>query len=294
MTLVVARRLNHCIAIVGDTSTTQNEAQNRIATVKTAVLSGSTTLSFSGSPELANLAARMLLDTGASSFNAVRDVLLPIHKDSDETSEFIFTSEDRIFAVRNGRVRAVSDAWIGDYQGYRTLRSKELGRVRSPPNAPGIEALMLLPGNSSGNTVEKSSSMIIGMRFAIESMEVNTVGGIPVLITNRDGEYKYECHTQLLYGRSFVRPDGTTAMADGEFSTHHFSLGATTDSRDDPIIVAYYGAGKVAYVLRRTEDNQFPSISAVEADIDPTRASAEIRERTRADFEMMEMVHQRP
>lgn len=273
--------------IVGDTALSQNDHANKLAIIKTGILSSTATLSFSGSPSVAEVGFQELQLQNDLSFEALKRILLPIHVSSGGASEFLCTIDDRIFVVRDGRAKAVDHAWIGDYGGFRAFQGYRLGHTEVPPNSPSHWLSVFF----TDNLHEGGADAIRLMKLVIGDTSLVSIGGAPYLVSNFGGAFRYEPYTELSIGDGSALPDGTfLPNPTSEFFSHRFSFGANNNI-GSPTLVAYYAAGALAYVFGNDVEQSFPSLVGTEQNVDPVHAAKDIAARIGADFDMIEMAH---
>lgn len=263
MTLVIVRKVQNSIFIVGDTKLTLDSIQQKLSAtdgvLKTKIVSPSLAISFAGNEYIAHKAVREISERHSP--DTVVRILLDAHRSTalDVTADFIVSvagEERTIYVIKEGEVTSPDFGWIGSYPAFRRFREYELGnRYVTVPPANTAKISMISVPEEKGSSVfgyEIYMRMLYAMMNTVEDPEIFDVGGLPVPLAAVAGTFRYFGHTQSRTHPFDIKP-GVTEIEFGTAAQGGFSY---------DLIALKGGTGVAAYFLQGEFGILFESIDS--------------------------------
>ena len=203
MTLVVAKKVDNNLIMVGDTKLTYEHIdRNRPSdgTVKIIKLSQTIALAYAGNPDFAEDA---LKEIGASTdISFVESVLLKHHVENNGATDFILAigaESATLTVIKNLEVNECENAWIGSASGFRSFQMSFLSYEPAEKDASQGTNIKItqLPETNNQLTRDTYSKMFIAMSKVVDNPDVPEVGGFVIPIVFENNEFRYPLYLQI-------------------------------------------------------------------------------------------------
>lgn len=225
MSLIVARKQNNKLIILGDTKLTYRyEEKNnpRDGTIKTIVLSPNIVVCYAGNVHFAESALKEISDNLDAAL--IESILLKYHLNSEDETDFILavsSTTPTLIEIKNGQSKKTDTSWIGSHEGFNQFQASFLSDAND--QAAGFcettIKIVQMPDSEDETFRSLYSKMFDAMIDVIEGHEVKEVGGfiIPLIFENDEFQYK-------IYLKLFRKPiDIEKEVPDGHWATVNFS-----------------------------------------------------------------------
>jgi tetratricopeptide (TPR) repeat protein len=202
MTLVVARKVENSVFIIGDTKLTLELTKEKVKVTEGVIktrLMGALSISFSGNEHIAERAIRLIQPH--DTLYAAAERLLAEHRSIPlkDTAEFIIASAEpdrKILVVKGGVIESTDAAWIGYYPAFVRFREYETGERKRPQRTGGniADITMQMMPDEGGPVVKGGdaySNMLRSLMNVIDDTDVDFVGGIAVPTATSGPVFKY-------------------------------------------------------------------------------------------------------
>lgn len=155
----------------------------KLGVIKTIIYKCNITISSAGYLEhfnelLANLYEKSILD-----FKYIVNEALYIHNKYNHDTNFIITSENSIFEIKNGIAKEVLNSWIGDYEAFSKFQELRLNSKQ--PDIVFIDETSV----EDKEDAYYDSTIYDSFEYIVKNRIFNTVGGFIVKCTLIDGKY---------------------------------------------------------------------------------------------------------
>jgi hypothetical protein len=188
MTLAIAKIIKHQILILADTHIYNPLLNNRVnvtaAMLKTLLLSPSTAVTFTGSPDLAQRAAHAFIATNKQTapFRDTIEYFKSATVDTDNEYLLGFAGRRRLFHLLKGRERERTVCWIGDKDGFERFQ-------QGPTASPTLFNRMILFDLELSNATAILSNQVVRFQGVLEDSNVPNVGGFFTLVISQNGVF---------------------------------------------------------------------------------------------------------
>lgn len=204
MTLVIAGVRNGRIFVISDTQINLPGGSKDVPQLKVTFAADDVAVAFAGSPELASREVAQFLRQQDYSYDAAKEFFPAASLRAGSDFFICFAKTAQILKVKNGHQTKVESLdWIGDHQGFRALQKHRLV-VRSG-KVPGPEWTMDILPDVTG--IDHVFEWVSAFRAAVESRELNSVGGFFSVVTSRDGKIGFSAHILNYADRTALLPD---------------------------------------------------------------------------------------
>jgi len=201
MTLVVARKKNSILAIVADTPLTKHDKAlpHHEGCLKTCLLPGSLSVSFSNSPELAGRAFKEFRTRYPDGANFKEAVAFFEASSKNTENEYIlaFMPQAKLVKISDGRriETQANTVWIGDKAAYERFREYE---TRSRPQDLHGRAVpvALFTDEMTGSP---ASDLYSTMRNVILDRDITSVGGFAYTVSSRVDGFRPSVYSDMLF-----------------------------------------------------------------------------------------------
>ena len=196
MSLIVARKEESKIYIIGDTKLTAPSGQvfNKgqqvsagEAVIKTTILNTYSCISFAGNIQFAEEVLKSI-SPGEDS-NNVTDKLLANHLESEQVTEYIYSlvgsDGAHIFEIKNGTCQKVESAWIGSQPAFARFQSYMLGEGKKHRK----QNFMTITNADAGDLLLRMTEAMDGV---IEDEDLPEVAGFKIKVYFDGHRFVYE------------------------------------------------------------------------------------------------------
>lgn len=265
MSLVISRKIETAIYIVGDTRITDNYGKKlnptRDDVIKTIILAPGVCVSFAGSKCIADKAFKSLQNY---EINVVLVHFLNSHLTSLENDEYgteyiVATCHPKseIYEIKDGTVKTVESSWIGDIDAFKLFQSYFLATaaVDLPLIGSANFIIQMLPDHTDGNH-QIYSHLLRAMRSTISDSSAPTVGGFVIPVAINKGQFDYLDYSYTMTHQikfEFV-PDGWHQIPFGTAAQGGYSMSFSAGKEigiENPAI--YFLQGKMGIFFHRRD-----------------------------------------
>lgn len=239
MSLIYAHKIKGKVRILSDTKIyvdpnyrqqlehelTKEEAENIVnyGMIKTIIYRENITISSAGHIDVFNELLKRLDEGNLNGINDILNESLLVHKKHNSNTDFIITTDTKIYCIRNNVIEKSEMAWIGDSDAFNKFQ--EL-RLSSSP-----KTITVINGKEQYEEIDEYSPVNDSFEYIINEHLFDKVGGMLIICSYIDGKFQYnECYaTYSGYDLKQVLDPGKEIMfehnvEDGGFSYFAFNL----------------------------------------------------------------------
>jgi len=262
MTLIVARKVQGSVFLIGDTRLTKDKTKEKISitngVIKTKLMRDHIAVSFAGNEHIANEALRDI--AGEDDLEVIVGILEAHHMSADEeyTSDFIITAlkpAPELIVIKDRKIENAATAWIGDAEGFDLFRAYETGnREQAEQIASTASITIEQVSDRSGDTpagIETYSKMLRCMKHVIHDEAATYVGGFAIPVIGWNGVFTYMSYADV-YTHPLVLEDGENIIPFGtaEQGGYGYDVVPMADHRG---LSSYFLQGRLGIIYREQE-----------------------------------------
>jgi Tfp pilus assembly protein PilF len=208
MSLIVSRKNNEGVYVVGDTKLTMVDDEHdynlpKDFVIKSRLINKDVCVSFAGNVYFADEAFKQISDL--SDINEICNILLDFNKSSQNGTDFIVSigkPDFKIFEIKNCKISDVQTAWIGSQQGFNLFQKALHGEytpITQPGNTAGMR-MIRMPTNNSGET-SLFGALYEAMKIVIEEESIHDIGGFVVPVAYFEETFQYMDYVNIFNHR---------------------------------------------------------------------------------------------
>lgn len=199
MTLIVARLSHGEISIASDTMLTEHERPlpRSRDVIKTRMLPGGICVSYSGSPELADLCFLDYAKEHGPDYGYDETIKFFELNSAKTNNDYIvcFSRFLKVVAIKDGSrvITAAKTVWIGDKVAYEAFRHYEQGE---DPLLGRASPATIFADDEKQST---ASQLYRAMRHVVEDVNCPHVGGFPCIVSSKPDGFRFAVFSDTLY-----------------------------------------------------------------------------------------------
>lgn len=203
MSLIYAHKINGKVRVLSDTKIyvdpnykqqlehelTKEESVNIIkyGMIKTVIYRENITISSAGHIEVFNKLLQQINERKMSDVDDILNEALSVHNKHNSNTDFIVTTDTKIYCIRNNTIEKSEIAWIGDSDAFNKFQ--EL-RLSSPQ-----KTITVITEEETYEETDEYSPVDDSFKYIINEHLFDKVGGMLIICSYMDGKFQYnECY----------------------------------------------------------------------------------------------------
>lgn len=197
MSLIVARKINNKLIIVGDTKLTypyKEKNSPKDGTIKSIILNSTISVCFAGDVYYAEEALKEI----ASNYDLenIKSTLLKWHLESEGSTDFIIAvgcNEPYFLTIKDSIIKLEYQCWIGSIDGFRKFQELFLSNYVHRYECGVNLNIVQQPASEDELFKEQYNKLYEAMIGVIEDNSINEIGGfiIPLIFENNKFSYHF-------------------------------------------------------------------------------------------------------
>ena len=200
MSLIIARKIENAIIILGDTKLTYKDEIERkrplYGTIKIIRQSEKVAIAFAGDNYFAHLAFQKI--TPNSDINVIKLILHKSHLDSGQKVDYIIASlnPNNIFEVKNGKIEKVNQSWIGSVEGFSKFQMYTQKENTITPDLTTMK-VKEIPKYLTSKSSEIYSKLFDAMLDVVNDESIPEVGGFVIPLVSEGFKFKFPTYVDV-------------------------------------------------------------------------------------------------
>ena len=201
MSLIVARKINNKLILVGDTKLTypyKDKNSPKDGTIKSIIFNSTISVCFAGDVYYAEEALKEI----ALNYDLenIKSTLLKWHLESEISTDFIIAvgcNEPHFITIKDGSITLEEQCWIGSIDGFRKFQELYLSDYVHQYETGFSSQVIQQPASKDEFFREQYNKLYEAMVGVIESHLINEVGGFIIPLIFEENKFSYQCYVNI-------------------------------------------------------------------------------------------------
>ena len=191
--------------------------------IKTVIYKNNIAISSAGHIEVFNELLKELYENNLDNIDNILDIALTIHNEHNNNTDFIITTDNDIYSIKNNKIEKSETAWIGDSDAFNKFQELKLTTPQ--------KTITVITEDENYEENDEYSRVDDSFKYIVNERLFETVGGIPIICFYANDKFQYEECYSVSTGYNFkqVLKHGEPIVfqhnvEDGGFSYYAFNL----------------------------------------------------------------------